>query len=103
MPRLSPSGQRVRDNCYRGLSPLNKIYTAGGLSLELGQHAARFSGGRPGVLQGTRSYLLQDEGGQVALTEAGFWYSQALTAAFVSCMPDSGGPDHEIAAKECGK
>src|SRR5205814_4985771 len=43
---------------------------AGGLSLELGQHAARFSGGRPGVLQGTRSYLLQDEGGQVALTHS---------------------------------
>ncbi|HKQ08424.1 MAG TPA: tryptophan synthase subunit beta [Blastocatellia bacterium] len=51
---------------------------AGGHSLELGQHAARFSGGRPGVLQGTRSYLLQDEGGQVALTHsvsAGLDYS----------------------------
>ncbi|MFL6275438.1 MAG: tryptophan synthase subunit beta [Blastocatellia bacterium] len=51
---------------------------AGGHSLELGQHAARFSGGRPGVLQGTRSYLLQDEGGQVSLTHsvsAGLDYS----------------------------
>ena len=51
---------------------------AGGLSLALGQHAARFSGGRPGVLQGTRTYLLQDEGGQVALTHsvsAGLDYS----------------------------
>ncbi|MEN3333975.1 MAG: tryptophan synthase beta chain [Blastocatellia bacterium] len=51
---------------------------AGGHSLKLGEHAARFSGGRPGVLQGTRSYILQDEGGQVALTHsvsAGLDYS----------------------------
>ncbi|MFL6212993.1 MAG: tryptophan synthase subunit beta [Blastocatellia bacterium] len=51
---------------------------AGGHSLKPGEHAARFSGGRPGVLQGTRSYLLQDEGGQVALTHsvsAGLDYS----------------------------
>src|SRR5262245_3184036 len=34
MPRLSPSGKRVRDNCYRGQGPLNKIYTAGRLSLD---------------------------------------------------------------------
>src|SRR5882724_9329543 len=34
---------------------------AGGRSLELGQHAARFAGGSPGVVQGTRSYLLQDD------------------------------------------
>jgi len=34
MPLLSPSGKRVGDNCYRGQSPLNKIYTAGGLSLD---------------------------------------------------------------------
>src|SRR5436853_359470 len=51
---------------------------AGGHSLKLGEHAARFSGGRPGVLQGTRSYILQDDGGQVALTHsvsAGLDYS----------------------------
>src|SRR5690349_8899887 len=51
---------------------------AGGRSLKLGEHAARFSGGRPGVLQGTRSYILQDEGGQVSLTHsvsAGLDYS----------------------------
>ena len=51
---------------------------AGGHSLNLGEHAARFSGGKPGVLQGTRSYILQDEGGQVALTHsvsAGLDYS----------------------------
>ena len=46
---------------------------AGGLGNELGKHAARFSangGGRPGVLQGTMSYVLQDERGQVATTHS---------------------------------
>ena len=46
---------------------------AGGSGNELGQHAARFiagGGGRPGVLQGTMSYVLQDEHGQVASTHS---------------------------------
>lgn len=43
---------------------------AGGRSLELGEHAARFSGGHPGVLQGTYSYVLQDDDGQIALTHS---------------------------------
>jgi len=46
---------------------------AGGSGNELGQHAARFNvagGGRPGVLQGTMSYLLQDDNGQVAATHS---------------------------------
>jgi tryptophan synthase beta chain len=43
---------------------------AGGRSRELGEHAARFSGGSPGVLHGTRSYLLQDSDGQIALTHS---------------------------------
>jgi len=46
---------------------------AGGRSAELGQHAARFNrngGGRPGVLQGTMSYVLQDEHGQIATTHS---------------------------------
>ncbi len=43
---------------------------AGGRGMELGNHAARFSGGSPGVLQGTRSYLLQDDDGQVSLTHS---------------------------------
>ena len=46
---------------------------AGGRGTELGQHAARFNtngGGRPGVLQGTMSYVLQDERGQVATTHS---------------------------------
>ena len=46
---------------------------AGGSGNELGQHAARFNtggGGRPGVLQGTMSYVLQDDNGQVAATHS---------------------------------
>ena len=46
---------------------------AGGSGNELGQHAARFNtngGGRPGVLQGTMSYVLQDYNGQVAATHS---------------------------------
>jgi len=43
---------------------------AGGRGEKLGEHAARFHGGSPGVLQGTYSYLLQDENGQVALTHS---------------------------------
>jgi tryptophan synthase beta chain len=59
---------------------------AGGRSLELGQHAARFSGGSPGVLQGTRSYLLQDKDGQIALTHS---VSAGLDYAAV-------GPEHAL-------
>jgi tryptophan synthase beta chain len=43
---------------------------AAGLGVESGKHAARFAGGRPGVLQGTMTYLLQDENGQVNLTHS---------------------------------
>lgn len=43
---------------------------AGGCGTELGQHAARFRGGEPGVLQGTFSYVLQDKNGQIALTHS---------------------------------
>ena len=43
---------------------------AGGLGLTGGKHAARFAGGRPGVLHGTMTYLLQDEQGQVSLTHS---------------------------------
>ena len=43
---------------------------AGGCGAELGQHAARFRGGLPGVLQGTFSYVLQDENGQIASTHS---------------------------------
>jgi tryptophan synthase beta chain len=43
---------------------------AGGEGISAGKHAARFQGGSLGVLQGTRSYLLQDEFGQVQLTHS---------------------------------
>jgi tryptophan synthase beta chain len=48
---------------------------AGGRAMTLGEHAVRFGnekggGGSPGVLQGTYSYVLQDEAGQIALTHS---------------------------------
>jgi len=43
---------------------------AGGRGEQLGDHAARFRGGSPGVLQGTYSYVLQDKAGQIALTHS---------------------------------
>ena len=57
---------------------------AGGRGSALGEHAARFAGGSPGVLQGAYSYLLQDENGQVALTHS---VSAGLDYALV-------GPEH---------
>jgi tryptophan synthase beta chain len=49
---------------------------AGGRGKELGEHAARlgapqgFTGARPGVLQGTYTYVLQNEDGQIAATHS---------------------------------
>jgi tryptophan synthase beta chain len=43
---------------------------AGGRGEQLGEHAARFRGGVPGVLQGTYSYVLQDSAGQIATTHS---------------------------------
>jgi tryptophan synthase beta chain len=43
---------------------------AGGRGDKLGDHAARFRGGSAGVLQGTYSYVLQDEAGQIATTHS---------------------------------
>ncbi len=43
---------------------------AGGIGSHLGEHAARFNGGKPGVLQGTKSYLLQDDHGNVSNTHS---------------------------------
>lgn len=57
---------------------------AGGRGTELGEHAARFRGGSPGVLQGSYSYLLQDGDGQIALTHS---VSAGLDYALV-------GPEH---------
>ncbi len=43
---------------------------AGGRGTTLGEHAARFHGGAPGVLHGSASYVLQDSDGQIALTHS---------------------------------
>jgi tryptophan synthase beta chain len=43
---------------------------AGGLGIKPEQHAARFQGGSLGVLQGTRSYILQDDCGQIQSTHS---------------------------------
>jgi tryptophan synthase beta chain len=78
---------------------------AGGRGTALGQHAARFQkvgGGVPGVLQGTYSYVLQDEDGQVSGTHsvsAGLDYASvgpehamlhdSGRASYVSCSDDA--------------
>lgn len=43
---------------------------AGGHGIKSGKHAARFSGGRVGILHGTKSYVLQDAYGQIAETHS---------------------------------
>jgi tryptophan synthase beta chain len=43
---------------------------AGGLGIETGKHAARFAGGREGMLQGAYSYVLQDDDGQILGTHS---------------------------------
>jgi tryptophan synthase beta chain len=65
---------------------------AGGIGPALGEHAARFDGGRPGILQGTRTYVLQDENGQIALTHS---VSAGLDYAAV-------GPEHTL-LRELGR
>ena len=57
---------------------------AGGRGDAMGDHAARFRGGAPGVLQGAFSYVLQDEDGQIALTHS---VSAGLDYAMI-------GPEH---------
>jgi tryptophan synthase beta chain len=43
---------------------------AGGEKIAPGRHAARFAGGSTGVLQGTRTFVLQDEAGNIELTHS---------------------------------
>ncbi|AZT84035.1 tryptophan synthase subunit beta [Marinobacter sp. NP-4(2019)] len=43
---------------------------AGGLGIESGQHAAPLCAGRPGVLHGNRTYLMEDDNGQIASTHS---------------------------------
>jgi tryptophan synthase beta chain len=57
---------------------------AGGRGESLGQHAARYRGGSPGVLQGAYSYVLQDANGQIACTHS---VSAGLDYAMI-------GPEH---------
>ncbi len=59
---------------------------AGGRGSALGDHAARFHGGLPGVLQGTYSYVLQNDAGQIASTHS---VSAGLDYASV-------GPEHAM-------
>ncbi len=74
---------------------------AGGRGPALGDHAARFEGGLPGVLHGTYSYVLQDDDGQIALTHsvsAGLdyatvgpehaWLRETGRAEYVSCSDE---------------
>ena len=63
---------------------------AGGRSLAPGEHAARFAGGSPGVLQGCYSYVLQNGDGQISLTHS---VSAGLDYAMI-------GPEHAYLADE---
>jgi tryptophan synthase beta chain len=58
----------------------------GGRGAAVGEHAARFRGGAPGVLQGAYSYVLQDEHGQIAATHS---VSAGLDYAMI-------GPEHAL-------
>lgn len=74
---------------------------AGGRGTALGEHAARFAGGTPGVLQGAYSYVLQDENGQIALTHS---VSAGLDYASVgpehAALHDSGRAEYTKASDE---
>ncbi|MCX5815710.1 MAG: tryptophan synthase subunit beta [Proteobacteria bacterium] len=59
---------------------------AGGLGIETGRHAARFATGKIGIFQGTKSYALQDDDGQILLTHS---VSAGLDYASV-------GPEHSF-------
>ncbi len=59
---------------------------AGGFGIERGKHAARFAGGSLGVLQGCKTFVLQDEHGQIELTHS---VSAGLDYAAV-------GPEHAL-------
>ncbi len=65
---------------------------AGGKGDNLGEHAARFDGGRPGILQGTKTYVLQDDDGQIGLTHS---VSAGLDYAAI-------GPEHAL-LKDLGR
>jgi tryptophan synthase beta chain len=83
-------------NAFRSDSAVRLIgVEAGGHGIASGEHAARFSDpkmGRLGVLQGTKSYVLQDENGQIAATHS---ISAGLDYASV-------GPEHSY-LREIGR
>ena len=74
---------------------------AGGRGEKLGDHAARFQGGAPGVLQGTYSYVLQDDDGQISLTHS---VSAGLDYASIgpehAALHDSGRAEYVSASDE---
>lgn len=74
---------------------------AGGRGIVPGEHAARFAGGSVGVLQGTKSFLLQDDGGNVLGTHS---VSAGLDYAAVgpehSFLRDSGRVNYTYATDE---
>src|SRR3989440_2766207 len=55
----------IEDNAVRLIG-----VEAGGEQIVRGRHAARFAGGSAGVLQGTRTFVLQDEDGNIELTHS---------------------------------
>ena len=63
---------------------------AGGHGIRQGEHAARFQGGKLGVLQGTKTWLLADDDGQIELTHS---VSAGLDYAAV-------GPEHAFLQSE---
>ena len=65
---------------------------AGGLGIRTGGHAARFAGGKVGILQGTKTYVLQDRNGQIQLTHS---VSAGLDYAAI-------GPEHSL-LRELGR
>lgn len=65
---------------------------AGGLGIETGKHAARFAGGKIGVFQGAKSYVLQNDDGQIMDTHS---VSAGLDYASV-------GPEHSF-LREIGR
>ncbi len=88
---------------------------AGGLGVASGKHAARFATGRPGVLHGTMTYLLQDEDGQVNLTHsvsAGLdyaavgpehsWLHEAKRARYTSATDEEALSAFDLLAREEG-
>ncbi len=74
---------------------------AGGRGPGLGEHAARFQGGSPGVLQGTYSYVLQDDAGQISNTHS---VSAGLDYASIgpehAALHDSGRAEYVSASDE---